>query len=183
MFEESNTRSSNPLHIPVPPVRVAYSATLRIPGLSRMQVLAIILHELKIQGMPDERLFWIRLAIDEAIINAITHGHGEDADRPFLPVRVDYNINDTALGVRITDNGGGFNIADVADPTLDENLWNIEGRGIFLMRQAMDRVIYNTKGNSVLLIHKIESPCEKNKGDQIPPDFERPETGPVARPG
>jgi serine/threonine-protein kinase RsbW len=95
------------------------------------------------------------LAVDEAIINAITHGHGEDINDPNLSVRVDYVIDERSIAVRVTDNGLGFDPSAVPDPTLDENLYRVTGRGIFLMRKAMDRVVYNAIGNSVLLIRRF----------------------------
>src|ERR1035438_7457670 len=43
------------------------------------------------------------------------------------------------LIVHILDQGPGFNLADVPDPLLEENLLKTSGRGIFLMRTFMDR--------------------------------------------
>jgi serine/threonine-protein kinase RsbW len=170
MFKESSTHGIHSPYNAPPPVPEGYSATLKIPKLNRMEILNIILSELECRGLPAERLFWVRLAIDEAIINAVTHGHGENTERPFTKVRIDCNVNDDSVAVRITDTGDGFNLSDVPDPTLDENLWNIEGRGIFLMRKAMDQVIYNDKGNSVLLIHEINGSQWGQGSGQKPPD-------------
>jgi len=135
--------------------RRAIARTCVIPLISRMELLNKILADLK-QGCTDrDILFWVRLAIDEAIINAITHGHGEDINDPEAPVRVDYVIDEHSIAVRITDNGLGFDPSVVPDPTLDENLYRVTGRGIFLMRKAMDRVVYNAVGNSVLLVRRF----------------------------
>jgi serine/threonine-protein kinase RsbW len=52
----------------------------------------------------------------------------------------------------VEDEGEGFDPAHVPDPTLDENIEASSGRGIALMRAAMDSVEYNEKGNVVTLI-------------------------------
>jgi serine/threonine-protein kinase RsbW len=136
--------------------RRPYARTFYIPNIDRMELLNEVLDVLRGEGLSNEFLFWVRLSIDEAIINAIIHGHGEDFDEPISTVRVDCIIDDESIAARVTDTGLGFNPAAVPDPTLDENLWRITGRGIFLMRQAMDQVIYNDIGNSVLLIRKFD---------------------------
>ena len=138
------------------PLDEMYSRTFYTPDLARCGLINEILGELERQEQDNEILFMVRLALDEAIINAIIHGHGEDLDRPNTPVRVDCLIDDKCLAVRVTDNGLGFNPAAVPDPTLDENLWKLTGRGIFLMREAMDEVIYNSIGNSVLMIYRLQ---------------------------
>ncbi|WP_407310355.1 PAS domain S-box protein [Desulfosporosinus sp. SB140] len=67
------------------------------------------------------------------------------------------------LIVRVKDDCSGFNIKDVKslmdndlfDQELDELFVEEGGRGIFLMRAFCDKVIYNAKGNEVLLMKKI----------------------------
>jgi serine/threonine-protein kinase RsbW len=132
-----------------------YSREFSIPDIDRIDLLNEILSELQRQGASKDLLFLVRLAVDEAVINAITHGHGEDIEAPTSPVRVDCLIDERAIAVRVTDNGLGFDPAAVPDPSLDENLWNVTGRGIFLMRQAMDKVDFNSIGNSVLLVRNL----------------------------
>jgi len=52
---------------------------------------------------------------------------------------------------KVTDQGDGFNPCDVPDPTLDENIGKTCGRGVVLMHNFVDEVVYNDKGNSVEL--------------------------------
>ena len=153
--DKTKTDKKDTPHEPSP-LDEMYSRTFYTPDLVRCDLINEILGELERQEPDSEILFMVRLALDEAIINAITHGHGEDLDRSNTPVRVDCLIDDKCLAVRVTDNGLGFNPAAVPDPTLDENLWKITGRGIFLMREAMDEVIYSSIGNSVLMIHRLQ---------------------------
>lgn len=92
--------------------------------------------------------FGIRLALDEAMVNAIKHGN---AFHPEKTVRVNCLISDELFRVEIEDQGSGFNPEDVPDPTEDENLDRPCGRGIMLMRSFMSRIEYNTLGNKVLM--------------------------------
>ena len=93
-------------------------------------------------------VFGIRLALEEALVNAIKHGNGLDPDKT---VRVNCLIEDDLLRVEIEDQGPGFNMGDVPDPTADENLERPCGRGIMLIRSFMTSVEYNAKGNRVVL--------------------------------
>ena len=93
-------------------------------------------------------VFGIRLALEEALVNAIKHGNGLDPDKT---VRVNCLIEDDLLRVEIEDQGPGFNMSDVPDPTAEENLERPCGRGIMLIRSFMTSVEYNAKGNRVVL--------------------------------
>ncbi len=93
-------------------------------------------------------VFGIRLALEEALVNAIKHGNGLDPDKT---VRVNCLIEDDLLRVEIEDQGPGFNMSDVPDPTAEENLERPCGRGIMLIRSFMTSVEYNAKGNCVVL--------------------------------
>lgn len=92
--------------------------------------------------------FGIRLALDEAIVNAIKHGN---AFHPEKTVRVDCLIEDNFFRIEIEDQGPGFCLADVPDPTEEENLERPCGRGIMLMRSFMSKIEYSPTGNRVLL--------------------------------
>ena len=93
-------------------------------------------------------VFGVRLALEEALVNAIKHGNGLD---PNKTVRVNCLIEDDLLRVEIEDQGPGFNMGDVPDPTAEENLDRPCGRGIMLIKSFMTSVEYNAKGNRVVL--------------------------------
>lgn len=100
-------------------------------------------------------VFGVRLALEEALVNAIKHGNGLDPDKT---VRVNCLIEDDLLRIEIEDQGPGFNMSDVPDPTADENLERPCGRGIMLIKSFMTSVEYNAKGNRVVL-EKRRSPA------------------------
>ena len=103
------------------------------------------------QGFGDHARFAIRLALDEALSNAVNHGNKGDSSKK---VHVEYSVSDDEVVVSITDDGPGFNPSAVPDPTLDENLERPHGRGVMLMRAYMTDVSFNPKGNCVTLVKK-----------------------------
>jgi serine/threonine-protein kinase RsbW len=93
--------------------------------------------------------FAIRLALEEALINAIKHGNQRDPDKQ---IRVTAAVGGDRVEVTVRDEGGGFDPADVPDPTSDENLEKPCGRGIMLMRAYMDEVHFSPCGNEVRMV-------------------------------
>jgi len=94
-------------------------------------------------------LFAVRLALEEAVINAIKHGNELD---PTKKVRLDFIVEEDKVTLKVTDEGKGFNPNEVPDPWSDEGLAAESGRGLALMRAYMDDVQYNEKGNVVTMI-------------------------------
>jgi serine/threonine-protein kinase RsbW len=90
--------------------------------------------------------FAIRLAVEEALSNALRHGNRND---PSKKVRLEYRVGPHSVVIDIRDEGGGFNPGDVPDPTRDENLELPSGRGLVLMRAYMTSVNFIPPGNHV----------------------------------
>ena len=101
---------------------------------------------LKIHQFGEREVFGIRLAVEEALVNAIKHGNQMDSSRK---VRVAFQVSQEKFEVLIADEGEGFDPCDVPDPTAPENLERPCGRGIMLMRHYMTTVAYNERGNMV----------------------------------
>ncbi len=80
----------------------------------------------------------VPVALTEALSNAILRGNGDD---PGKHVRVRAMIDTQRLVVEVVDQGEGFDIeACTLDPTTPGNVEREDGRGLFLMRNLMDRV-------------------------------------------
>ncbi len=99
-------------------------------------------------GWTEHEAFGARLALEEALINAMLHGNGGDSRKL---VRFDCKLSSRRLWLQITDQGTGFNPSHVPDCTQPENLETPGGRGILLMRTFMNRVEYNAAGNQVVM--------------------------------
>ncbi len=101
-------------------------------------------------GFSKSARFALRLAVEEAIINAFKHGHATLS--PDTPVTVEYEVGPSRVFVAVEDQGPGFVPEAVPDPTLDENLELPSGRGLVLIRAYMTSVTYNERGNRVELV-------------------------------
>lgn len=112
-------------------------------------VLQSVLQDIPANGFDEDAVFAIRLALDEALSNAIRHGNSGDSQKRVV---VEYGMKDDAFQVSVTDEGHGFIPDKVPDPTLAENLERPCGRGVMLMKAYMSHVCFNERGNRVTLI-------------------------------
>ena len=113
-----------------------------------------IIRILESHAFPPRDVFGIRLALEEALVNAIKHGNGMDKTKT---VRVGCRVAVEGVRIEIEDQGPGFRPEDVPDPTAIENLEKPCGRGIMMMRHFLTLVEYNDVGNRVVL--------EKQRGE------------------
>jgi serine/threonine-protein kinase RsbW len=95
-----------------------------------------------------KRRFHLRVAIAEALTNAIVAGNQEDRSKTVL---VQAELGAELVRVEITDQGPGFDPALVAPPLLPEDLEQSSGRGLFLIRSLVDDVRFNEQGNSICM--------------------------------
>ena len=112
------------------------------------RVLDEVLDELKSHGWGEHDIFGIHLAMEEALVNAITHGNRLDEDKQ---VRISCRMSPELVRIEITDEGEGFDPAAVPNPTDPGRLEAPGGRGVLLMRSFMSRVEYNAPGNRVVM--------------------------------
>ncbi len=115
-----------------------------------------VLRQLQRHRWTEREIFGVRLAMEEALVNAIKHGNRSDASKQ---IRVACRLWDGRLRIEITDEGTGFDPGCVPDPTEPKNLEAPGGRGILLMRTFMTHVEYNKQGNTVIL-EKQRTGCE-----------------------
>jgi serine/threonine-protein kinase RsbW len=99
-------------------------------------------------GYAARDVFAMHLALEEAVINAIKHGHLGDTTKT---VRVSYCVDPEQALVNVEDEGPGFDPDDVADPLDPENFERGTGRGLLLMRSYLTWIKYNERGNGVSL--------------------------------
>ena len=55
----------------------------------------------------------------------------------------------------IKDEGPGFDESKIPDPTSPENLDNIKGRGVFLIKNLTDNVKFRKKGSEIELVFNL----------------------------
>lgn len=121
----------------------------------------------------------LRVGISEMLTNSIEHGNlgitaeekfkateagtyyellNERLSDPVLSKRtthINIDLKDNVLSVTITDQGKGFDTSKLPDPTDEEHLLKLHGRGIFITKMYFSKIIYNEKGNQVTLVKKL----------------------------
>lgn len=86
----------------------------------------------------------ILIAVTEAVNNAIIHGNLSDISKY---VHIEVIDTPTLFSFIISDEGMGFDYNSLPDPTAPENLEKEHGRGIFLIKNLADDLVYSEKGN------------------------------------
>lgn len=126
----------------------------------------------------------IGVAVEQALLNALFHGNldlsrdqlrtsreaasgGEGVDlvsqrqveQPYSDRRifVDASVEPAAVRILIRDEGPGFDITTVPEPSDPASLERTGGRGLVLMRSFMDELTFNDKGNEVVMTKRKDS--------------------------
>ena len=95
----------------------------------------------------------IMIAVTEAVNNGITHGNKSDPQK-WVHVGFEAKIP-YRLVVTVADEGEGFNPDSLSDPTAPENIENIGGRGVFLMKHLADELNFLNDGRMVQMVFNI----------------------------
>lgn len=108
-----------------------------------------ILAQVRRCGYDSSSRFAIRLATEEALINAIKHGNKLD---PAKKVMIQASIDPKKVVIVIEDQGKGFDRRKVPDPRTEANLCKCSGRGILLMEAYMNSVRWSKHGRRVRMV-------------------------------
>lgn len=110
-----------------------------------------ILADLERHGYTEGDVFAMKLALEEALTNAVKHGNAND---PGKQVTVRYHITPEKAIVIVRDEGAGFFPEEVPDCTCAERLPVPSGRGIMLMKAYMDKICYRDRGREVYFMKR-----------------------------
>ena len=69
----------------------------------------------------------VEIALHEALANAIIHGNHEN---PRKRVHIRCRLKSDEVSIAVKDEGRGFDINNMVDPTALENIASVHGRGI-----------------------------------------------------
>lgn len=122
----------------------------------------------------------VAICLQECLTNAIIHGNlGINSglkekdwtafdnlikERESLPdysnktVTVFFQQTPTLMRFTISDQGNGFDPADLPDPTNPESWLKLSGRGILFIRSYMDEVHWNDCGNVIVMTKYLDQP-------------------------
>ncbi len=106
-------------------------------------------------GLNEDIAYWLELTISESMINAIRHGNRSD---PTKHAYLRISFDGENVEIIVEDQGEGFKLDELADPTREENLLKPCGRGILIIRSFMDKVIVTSKeggGTRLRMLKKL----------------------------
>jgi len=94
----------------------------------------------RLAGLDEETALMVAMAAIEAVTNAVLHGNKLSAEKK-VHVRYEWKPGEFRLTVR--DEGEGFDLGCIPDPTDPERCMASSGRGIYIMREVMDSVDFD----------------------------------------
>lgn len=95
----------------------------------------------------------IMISVTECISNAIIHGNKSDKNKL---VHLELSMDRNQLNFIIEDEGDGFDLLELEDPTAPENIQKPGGRGIFLIKHLSDEVRFEEGGKRTILSFYID---------------------------
>jgi GAF domain-containing protein len=111
---------------------------------------------------PKNEMVEVELAVQEALVNAIRHGCGND---PNKQVQCCVTFDATGeLVIVVRDPGPGFDVTTLPNPLEGDNLFKGSGRGVFLINQLMDTVEFTDGGRKVLMLKQRDAKVESGAG-------------------
>jgi len=121
-------------------------------------------------GVADERvIFGLKLAVDEAVTNIVTHGY---RDLPPTPIHLDFDSTPDQITLTLSDRGRAFDPADAPPPDLSPD-WKhrrVGGLGLYFLQHMVDDVRYETDSqqiNHLTLIKWIRHEGMENHGADL----------------
>jgi serine/threonine-protein kinase RsbW len=116
-----------------------------------------IMEDLEKAGFSAHSFFALKLALEEALVNAIKHGNRLD---PRKTVSITSSVSPDRAEITVEDQGAGFDRSHVPDPTCDANLEKCSGRGILLIESYMSRVRWDRGGRRLKMVKENEADRE-----------------------
>lgn len=135
--------------------------------LSSVEAAEIIVQKLaQDQGLGEEVVDQLAMAVREITVNAVTHGNGYSKEKS---VYFSVVSSPTQLSITIRDEGEGFNPDSIPDPTEGTNLFKTSGRGLLLSRAFVDEITFrpgSPRGTEVVMVKTISQPTV-NKEEEV----------------
>ncbi len=134
------------------------SLRLQIPSIAdNIRIVESFIDNAKDEFRFDDNIYGnIMIAVTESVNNAIVHGNKLDNHK-----LVDLSMEIAQNNIRfvIHDQGEGFDFNHLPDPTAPDNVLELGGRGIFLMRNLADEVAFSDDGRTVALTFFLDDPA------------------------
>lgn len=136
------------------PIQTTELYTLQLPSnRESITLLENLIEEIADKHHVDDDIFAnMMTCLNEVVTNAIVHGNRLDPNKKVI---VNVEVDAKHATWTVTDEGEGFDYNNLPDPTAEENLESLTGRGVFIVKHLADQCAFNTKGNEVELRFKL----------------------------
>ncbi|MFD1019333.1 anti-sigma B factor RsbW [Thalassobacillus hwangdonensis] len=134
-------------------VEVKVPAKAEYVGVVRLSISGIANR----MGFSYEDIEDLKVAISEAITNAVKHAYKEDDDGE---ITIGFGVYENRLEIMVADHGGSFDLAqvkeDIGPYKQDDSIEDLRegGFGLFLIDALMDKVEINSKYGVIVLMTK-----------------------------
>jgi serine/threonine-protein kinase RsbW len=106
-------------------------------------------------GLSDDETANLMLLASEAVTNAIEHGNKLDPEKE---AELLIDISPDTITVTVTDEGEGFDPnKEIENPLDEENLLNVRGRGVFLLKELSDELSFLDDGRTTKFVIRRQS--------------------------
>lgn len=118
---------------------IAFMLTLRLPTV----IASIRAIQPALSGLPgwmnmsEVKQHDVVLVATELVTNAIIHGNKGQAERS---VMLNVDIGNEEIVIVVVDEGSGFDLAAIADPTTEDNRELLSGRGLWVVRSLVETI-------------------------------------------
>ncbi len=118
-----------------------------------------------LSAVPPKWQLEIRLGLQEALVNAAKHGNNLD---PHKQVIVRFCFEEGAYWWIVSDEGSGFPTSAADKQELSElsvclpHVESESGRGMFILHQIFDRVVWNRQGTELCLCKQLNRPIDRD---------------------
>jgi serine/threonine-protein kinase RsbW len=117
-------------------------------------VLEYLLARVERLGMVEIEQSNLFVALDEAFVNAVKHGN---RNNPEKLLRVTGELSAREAIFTVEDEGPGFDVREIPDPTDPANLFKSSGRGVLLIYNIMDEVEYSRGGAKLRMVKRPQN--------------------------
>lgn len=118
----------------------------RLKNIDRVKdFLQEVYHEYSLNMNSFNRVF---LGISEAVNNAIIHGNHLNPEKN---VFIKMNLSGHLFKIEVEDEGQGFSENVLIDPTVSENIRQEHGRGVYIIRQLANELVFEDQGRKVII--------------------------------
>lgn len=122
---------------------------------SNLQVIDALIEKLQsCMQLNEDDIFRTRLVLSEAIQNAIIHGNHSDPEKTVI-IDYRYDLSASELFFCISDQGPGFDLSSLVDPTIEENREKEGGRGVYFLQAFTSGLSYCNEAKAIKFSLKI----------------------------